>query len=81
MNNLTAIRDYMLLVRRHCSEQSEPPDDYRPDDRDGGYRSALRHYKIQRSSKTDTIASAVIYRRKLDPSVFRCDDVSQRELF
>ena len=59
------IRHYMLQVREYLRHDGTPPMGYDEEDRDSGYRSALRFHGIERTSETDKLASHLIYRRDL----------------
>lgn len=66
MNNpLSKIRSYMLSVKTHIANGSPAPAGYCEDDRDTGYRSALRQLGIAQTSETDALANSVIYDRPL----------------
>ena len=59
------IERYMKSVALHISTGSPAPKGYTAEDKDGGYRSALRELKISQSAHTDDIATAIIYRREV----------------
>lgn len=70
---IKVIYDYMISVKTHLSNDSERPSGYNENDRDCGYRSALKLYEINRSRITDELASAVIYNRTIDESMLAID--------
>jgi len=74
---LQAIYNYMLSVTDAINSSKPLPAGYCEDDRDGGYRSALRHFGITRTDITDSIAVAVIYRREFDLSLLARDSQEQ----
>lgn len=57
------IRHYMLQVREYLQDNGTPPMGYDENDRDSGYRSALRFHGIEQTPETDRMATDMIYRR------------------
>lgn len=58
---LDKVRLYMREVSRHISEGCQPPAGYLPDDKDMGYRSALRWLGLKRTAESDLVAREMIY--------------------
>lgn len=55
------IEHYMGLVKDFNRNGGVPPLGYNPEDKDSGYRSAMRFWGIKRTSDTDSIAKKMIY--------------------
>ena len=61
------ISKYMLQVKSFIAGENPPPKGYKPEDKDGGYKSALRLYNIQQSTETTKLASSIIYEKTQNP--------------
>lgn len=55
------IEHYMKQVADFNRNGGMAPLGYNPEDKDSGYRSALRFWGIERSSNTDLVARKMIY--------------------
>lgn len=55
------IEHYMRQVSDFNRNGGVQPLGYNPDDKDSGYRSALRFWGIKQTSETDLIAKKMIY--------------------